>query len=116
MVSWKMGWIRPKVALLWLRVVFVFGCDAFPQYGDGFLGALCQLARAYKCANGKLLGVVRRHAHLYCGFLHCFDKVENIGWARARNRRDCIQLRLFADPQKLPRACDQPFDPGFVVA
>ena len=23
MVSWKMGWIRPKVALLWLRVVFV---------------------------------------------------------------------------------------------
>ena len=67
-----------------------FGRDAFPQYGDGFLGALCQLARAYKCANGKLLGVVRRHAHLYCGLLHRFDKVEDVGWTRARNRRDCI--------------------------
>ena len=37
MVSWKMGWIRPKVALLWLRVVFVPLKSVFTQLRKSFV-------------------------------------------------------------------------------
>ena len=66
------------------------GRDAVPQDGDRLLRTLRQLAGAHKSANGELFGVFGRHAHLDSGFLHRLYKVENISWARARNRSDRV--------------------------
>lgn len=81
---------------------YVLGGDALAQHFRGVVGS--QSRGTDKGGHRQAMRLLTRKYHLHAGIRHSFDEIKHIGRARARQRRDRVELGFFLHPEEHPVA------------